>query len=250
VATADRFRRRGIATAVLEGSLVLMERDRVDFSLLMTGIPRLYTKLGWEPVMLPWLRIRCNRGIGGLEESTADGKRARNGTRGICVEELSALPVRAPVLSLYENAPHRPLHFSRPRRYFETYAAWSWANERLDPRILLLSRQETWEGYAVLSLGGEDQVRVDELRALDARAETELVRAAIAWASLRDRSEVELHFMPQFLREDDLAGPYSLDRTARTDFMIRRIAMPECEYDALKASLECGESVLWDGDDF
>ncbi|MBM4085292.1 MAG: GNAT family N-acetyltransferase [Planctomycetes bacterium] len=60
VATLPDYRGRGHATRLLEDAIAYMEREGYDLSMLFTGVPPLYEKLGWKamPQSIVSFRIR------------------------------------------------------------------------------------------------------------------------------------------------------------------------------------------------
>lgn len=228
VVTANRWRRRGVSSALLSRSIGEMERDGVACSLLMTGIPALYAKLGWESISLPRLKVRAS----------ASGEEP-------LVSLLPVEPLPPAVERLYEGCPHRRLHFPRPSVFFTTYAAWSWRFDRKEAAFLLVEKPGA--GYGVVSLGEGEKARLEELRAADLNSELAIIHAACQWAVRRNLPWLSLGFMPQFVEPASLPN---IEPAQRADYMIRRVGMPKADYEAIKASLADGSSTLWDADEF
>ncbi len=229
VATAERGRGRGLASMILRRHIEAMESDGTEFSLLMTGVPELYSKLGWEHISLPRLRVRL--------VPSADWPDAL---------ELPATPIPEEVKRLYRDCPRRPLHFPRPEIYWQAYAGWSWENDRPNARMLLLPG----EAYAAVFRRGDGSVWVDELRAMDASAELRALSACARWAIDKGAEVMDLRFTPQFLTPDHLTRLGEIERYARTDWMIRRVNMPPGDYADLIEALQNGAAALWDVDEF
>lgn len=229
VATAERWRRKGVATELLRRSIEAIESDKAAFSALMTDVPSLFRRLGWETVNSPRFRLPVSDYRGVAE-----------------VEEIGLTPLPAVVPRIYEDSSRRELYFPRPRVYFQTYVGWTWTSDRQGAEALIAPDEA---GYAIVGLRGKEEVYVEEAFSDGAATELMLIRAAANWAARRGRTTLTFGFMPQHLNLSYLIGAERFE-LAPYVYMIRRMAMREKAYAELKNSLESGTSVLWDADEF
>lgn len=113
VATDPRYRKYGMASALLKDAIAQMERRGYHVSFLFTGIPHFYARLGWRVVRQPYYAASA-REIADLPSQ--DGVRARR-----------FRPADIPALArIYDRASEgRTGAVARSKRYWRDHLTWT-----------------------------------------------------------------------------------------------------------------------------
>jgi predicted N-acetyltransferase YhbS len=235
VATLEAYRRQGLSRDLLRQAIDRMEAERFAFSMLFTGRFDHYHPLGWRHVPTPALRVETTEAP---LPSTSP------------VRDLPPDPVSETVQALYESAPHRPLHMTRPPQYFEGWTGWFMRGGR-GTQLLLAGPAQSPCGYAVISTpSGEDEATLRELRAMDEATEADLLVASVDRARRSGARVLWLGFIPQLGGEPALQKLGAAKREQRSGMMLRAIALPADEMARIEAAYASGAAAFWRGDDF
>lgn len=227
VATLPGHRKNGLSRRLLSLAIERMEAGGFAFSLLGTGVPDHYARLGWELIELPRFQITLSAGItptnGGLEP---------------------AKPTDA-VTALYEREP-RPLQQERPPLYFENWVGWHWASGGA------LQINAPGASYLVLKApeASDQSITVEEWRAGNAAAEEALLRQAIQQAQMRGKDRVAFDAMPQHTALSALEALGTVEKTHSWGQMIRNVGLSEREYAQVKEAYLSCRAAWWAADGF
>lgn len=167
VGTLPEARGKGHSTACLRRAIAYMEAEDFDFSLLGTGIPDYYARLGWIRTPLPAYQATI----------PTDAPRSDEGARSVTAADLPA------VAALYSvcNA-GRPLAVERPEGYWK---GWLQVHADAIPDNLLLAETDgKATGYLRFDLS-EVALSIRELAVTNAETERRLLAAALARAGER-----------------------------------------------------------------
>lgn len=232
VATHPDFRRQGLSRDLLRLAIRLMERDRMDFSMLFTGSFGHYGALGWEQVHTPQ-RVISWDGVQGFGQS---------GVQEISVSDA----VVGPATQSYWKAPARPMLLHRPESYFRGWVEWNWRQAQTS----LLENANA--GYAVFVLPDQHHrhPQVSEWAAMDAVGELALFGRAAGLAADAGFSNLKLENRPYYLSDAELAALGDVSTQTEPHMMLRRIALSEPEYTELKRLYAAGDAAWWPADGF
>lgn len=250
VATLQEYRGKGLSRALLAQSLDLMWETECGFSLLFTGRHRHYAALGWEQVSTPRtvLTIRDAPSHPRLERFPAE--------------------VDEEIIRLYDHSPRPPLLVDRSapaswdgteKRYFEQWVGWRWQNSgaemlRLPERGYLVLKSPRMPEVEAPSAGeqtSEPPLEVLEWRAVDAKAEAVLLRAAAVYAWEQGKRQVALPCRPYLAEEELFAeiGEVGLCESAGFG-MLRNIGLPDTEFEEIRKQYEAGNCAWFAADGF
>ncbi len=232
VATLTEHRQQGLSRQLLTLIITHMEENGFDFSLLGTGVPGHYAKLGWELAHPP----HCDLAL---------GEPALTASRGASVDRLTPAHVTEAQGSFYAQSP-RLGQLERPPRYAEGWAGWQWKTDG--------SLMGMWPGvgYLVVSIpdAPEQHIWVQEWRAGNAAAEEALFREAVNIARAHDRSLISFAALPQYDTRPTLEALGTISSPEDDGKMIRNVRLPEAQYHAVKAAYQSGEAGWWPADAF
>jgi GNAT superfamily N-acetyltransferase len=235
VATRPEYRRRGLSRALLRRSVAAMEQDGFAFSMLLTGSFSHYAAVGWEATPVPHRAVSLFPDPPEPEQP---------------VHVLPPVPIPAVARSLYDTLPLRPLHLRRTAPHWDGWVARYWQPSG-EAALLLAGPPGDETGYAVLlARPHRKSTRVHELRARDAAAEDDLLRAAARWAVERGHETLYLSFVPQHLAEGDLAAIGGVAGVWDEGLMLRSVRLPSAEMARVRNAYTTGAAQLWWADDF
>ncbi len=227
VATLPEYRKNGLSRRLLSLAIERMESGGFAFSLLGTGVPDHYARLGWEMIQLPRFQIALSGGIAP----------ANSGLETVRPTET--------LKTLYERTP-RPLQQERPPLYFEKWVGWHWAsNEALRADV-------PGEGYLVLKAPAspEQPITVEEWCAGNTAAEEALFRQAVRQAQRLGKDRIVFDAMPQHIALSSLETLGTLKKTQSWGQMIRNVSLSESDYTRVKKAYLSGRAAWWPADGF
>jgi predicted acetyltransferase len=229
VATLPEFRGQGLSGRLLSAAILHMEQSGMDFSMLGTGIPDHYARLGWESLKLPEWNVTM----------PAEPMRAPK-------EALTPALYSAEILSLY-NSSARSLQLARSPEYFAQWVGVRWRES--NQQLALLRDQ----GYAVIEMGktddGSSYGAVVEFRARDAFAEREVLMLALQHIAPH-ANVAQIKASPQFNPATELEPLKTECSRHDSGKMIRNVGLTTAEYDDVKEAYLSGRATWWPSDHF
>lgn len=227
VATLTEYRKNGLSRRLLSLAIARMEAGGFAFSLLGTGVPDHYARLGWEVIHLPRFQVSIPAGPASGEDSLEPARPT---------EALQALYGREP----------RPLQQERPPLYFENWVGWHWASNGA------VAWNAPEQGYLILKVSNtpDQPITVEEWRAGNNVAEEALLRQAVRQAQLRGKERIVFDAMPQHTGLAALEELGTVEKTHSWGHMIRNVGLRESEYAQVKETYLSGQAAWWPADGF
>lgn len=229
VATFPEYRCQGHSRRLLRMAIKLMERDRLDFSMLFTRNFGHYSALGWEQVPNSTLTLHLRR-----EEEAVFSTDIPEMVR----KDWAALT------DLWLNT-QRPLNLLRTPDYSAGWCGFEW--RKRGGRVFVLAER----GYAVLSEPKSDgeALIVQEWAADSVETEIRLMRHAASLARAVGRSKVRLTKLA--LSPSEALAEVGHVEAGNSDYMmLRNVAMEQERYRALVQAYASGTANWWPSDDF
>jgi hypothetical protein len=125
---------------------------------------------------------------------------------------------------------------------------WQYGTE---PTLLLAGKEGQETGYAVLaSRPHRGATGLYEMRALDARIEEELLRAAAHWAQVHGHDTLYLSFVPQHATTAHLERLGDIEEEWNEGLMLRSITLSTEEMARVRDAYISGAACIWWADDF
>lgn len=140
VVTHPDFRHRGLGQQVMRAGLAWMQQAGCHVSLLTTGVPGFYARLGWGQIETPYYRL-----------PVAISPRMGSGRYRVC--PAPTFPARAELGAVYAAGCGRhPISVARTPEYWEGWARWS----RDNPWFGLTDNEWSvaYEGKRLVAYGG------------------------------------------------------------------------------------------------
>jgi predicted N-acetyltransferase YhbS len=188
VVTLPEWRRRGLASAVMERLVAEMTARQMPLSLLMTGSQAFYERLGWSEWTPPGLSVRwadaldmVDRRAGG---GPAQGPAALRGPERYAIASYTPADL-GEMMALYDRySAGRPVTLLRPERYWRSVMRrWLEATEYPDQRnAVYIARCEGRIAAFCFVYSEEDAHFLSEVAYEEAEAVAPLVRAVVEGA--------------------------------------------------------------------
>ncbi|CAF1408294.1 unnamed protein product [Adineta ricciae] len=241
VATDVEFRNQGLSKQLLSQAIEKMERENFSLSMLGTGQPQHYLKLGWKP-----LRSRIQYVINLKRNDLSTESENRLWIPACSVSSYDKL------LEIYSTHP-RPYQFDRcSSSLFEHWIGWHWKESSA---FLYISPDH--KGYIVISHadGKGCPVSITEYRAFDHDTEKTLLEIAAVEIYRRYRqNSFLLHTLPQYTTLQSLGwnDDNNLIFEENEDVMLRNIGLSDEQYQTIKTTFEAvnGKTTIWPGEYF